>query len=171
MKQDYYRILGVEKNAPEEEIKKAYRIIAKRYHPDANPGDEAAARRFREAAEAYAVLGDMEKRQEFDKACLRKTRSAAARQYGKSDADPEGQNSKTPQPSGTGERQSTGFDFDNVTGNFQAFFGFHPKDGKVNQKKPDLNKKTKTNPIDMTDLFEQYMEMKNRECGRKRERI
>ena len=55
-KRDYYEVLGVEKNADDSAIKKAYRQLAKKYHPDANPGDETAAAKFREASEAYAVL-------------------------------------------------------------------------------------------------------------------
>lgn len=61
MEPDYYSILGIREDAAEEEIKKIYRKIAKKYHPDANPGDREAERKFKEAAEAYAVLGDTEK--------------------------------------------------------------------------------------------------------------
>lgn len=64
---DYYDILGVQKNASEEEIKKAYRGLAMKYHPDRNPGDDEAAVKFKEAAEAYAVLSDSEKRDRYDR--------------------------------------------------------------------------------------------------------
>ena len=57
-KRDYYEVLGVEKNASEDEIKKAYRKIAIKYHPDRNPGDKEAEEKFKEAAEAYNVLHD-----------------------------------------------------------------------------------------------------------------
>ena len=65
-KRDYYEVLGVDKNASEDEIKKAYRKIAIKYHPDRNPGDKNAEEKFKEAAEAYDVLHDANKRQQYD---------------------------------------------------------------------------------------------------------
>ena len=65
-KRDYYEVLGVDKNADEETIKKAYRALAKKYHPDMNPGDKDAEAKFKEASEAYAVLSDPQKKQQYD---------------------------------------------------------------------------------------------------------
>ena len=65
-KRDYYEVLGVDKNADEAAIKKAYRVLAKKYHPDMNPGDKEAEKKFKEASEAYAVLSDPEKRRQYD---------------------------------------------------------------------------------------------------------
>ncbi|HMC23345.1 MAG TPA: DnaJ C-terminal domain-containing protein [Thermoanaerobaculia bacterium] len=64
---DYYQILGVKKSASEEEIKKAYRSLAKKYHPDKNKGNKEAENKFKEISEAYAVLSDKEKREQYDR--------------------------------------------------------------------------------------------------------
>ncbi len=65
-KRDYYEVLGVERGADDASIKKAYRQLAKKYHPDMNPGDADAEKKFKEASEAYAVLSDPDKRRQYD---------------------------------------------------------------------------------------------------------
>ena len=65
-KRDYYEVLGVDKSADDAAIKKAYRQLAKKYHPDMNPGDAEAEKKFKEASEAYAVLSDPEKKRQYD---------------------------------------------------------------------------------------------------------
>ena len=65
-KRDYYEVLGVSKGASDSEIKSAYRKLAKKYHPDMNPGDKEAEAKFKEASEAYAVLSDADKRRQYD---------------------------------------------------------------------------------------------------------
>lgn len=65
-KRDYYEVLGVDRNADDATIKKAYRALAKKYHPDMNPGDKEAEKKFKEASEAYAVLSDADKRRQYD---------------------------------------------------------------------------------------------------------
>jgi molecular chaperone DnaJ len=66
LEKDYYQVLGVSKDASQDEIKKAYRRLARANHPDANPDDAEAERRFKEVGEAYSVLGDEQKRREYD---------------------------------------------------------------------------------------------------------
>lgn len=101
-KRDYYEVLGVEKNADDAAIKKAYRVLAKKYHPDMNPGDAEAEKKFKEASEAYAVLSDPEKRRQYD-------------QYGHSAFDGMG---------GAGGFDFSGMDFSDIFGDlFGGMFG------------------------------------------------
>lgn len=99
-KRDYYEELGVDKNADEATIKKAYRSLAKKYHPDMNPGDAEAEARFKAVNEAYAVLSDPEKKARYD-------------QYGFAGVDPN-------MGGGAGYGDFGGFDFGDI---FSSFFG------------------------------------------------
>lgn len=101
-KRDYYEVLGIDRNADEAAIKKAYRALAKKYHPDMNPGDAEAEKKFKEASEAYAILSDPEKRRQYD-------------QYGHAAFE---------QGGGAGGFDFSGADFGDIFGDiFGDFFG------------------------------------------------
>src|SRR5215213_6927575 len=99
-KQDYYEILGVKRDAKPEEIKKAYRRLARKYHPDVNPGDKAAEERFKKITEAHEVLSDEKKRKVYDRfgSYSEQLADAAARGHGA--------------PGGGGGRAGVPFDFE-----------------------------------------------------------
>ena len=101
-KRDYYTVLGVQKDASDQDIKSAYRKLALKHHPDRNPGDKAAEEKFKEAAEAYAVLADGEKRQMYDR-----FGHAGVNQTGQPGFDP-----------------STFADFGDILGGLGDIFGF-----------------------------------------------
>ena len=112
-KRDYYEVLGVPKDADDAAIKKAYRQLAKKYHPDANPGDKEAEAKFKEAGEAYAVLSDPEKRAAYDR-------------YGHAAFDA---NTQAGRASGFGGFDFSGMDFGDIIsdlfgGGFGGFGGF-----------------------------------------------
>src|SRR3989304_2497523 len=81
MEEDYYQVLGVDRNTSGEEIKKAYRKLAMKYHPDRNPGNKEAEQIFKKAAEAYGVLSDPDKKRRYDQYGIDGLRGAESRGY------------------------------------------------------------------------------------------
>ncbi|TPG71319.1 J domain-containing protein [Brevibacillus laterosporus] len=139
----YYDILGVSKHASEAELKKAYRQLAKKYHPDVNAGSSEAEQRFKEVHEAYTVLKTEESRAAYDAKLDQRTQKKATSTQGT------GQKST--------ERKTTqgyqGFDPRDMERNFSQFFGFDPKDKKGNLHK---NGSSSKNPMDTSAIFKSY---------------
>ena len=114
-KRDYYEVLGVGKDADDNALKKAYRELAKKYHPDVNPGNEESEKKFKEASEAYAVLSDTEKRRQYD-------------QFGHAAFDAGGG------PGGFGGFDFSGADFSDIFGDlFGDLFGGGRRSGRSSQ--------------------------------------
>jgi len=101
---DFYRILGVPEDADQDQIRKAYRKLAKENHPDANPGDPKAQERFQDIGEAYSVLSDQEKRKQYDR--MRRMEAFGFR----------GGRGTTQRPAGTGQAPGGGFSFEDLGG-------------------------------------------------------
>ena len=121
---DYYKILGISNKASQEEIKKNYRKLAIKYHPDKNPGNRPSEEKFKEVAEAYEVLGDPEKRKKYD------TLGSRWKEFEKGQGRPEGFDfSQWSQQAGQGRHQQRGYySSDDFSGTgfsdfFEQFFG------------------------------------------------
>lgn len=139
---EYYRTLGVQPGASQDDLKKAYRALAKKYHPDLHPGDQEAETRFKEVNEAYEVLGDPDKRKEYD------AKQQTAQRH------------QAPNKARSATRTSRGgpVDFSQMQGGFAQFFGFDPATGQVLDEEKVSGQKR--NPLDTTDLFERFMGFK-----------
>lgn len=142
-KEDLYGILGLSEKATENEIKQAYRKLAKRFHPDSHPGDKECERRFQEISEAYSILSDSEKRRKYDS---------------QKQEEPKEQAANTGKKQQTGNTQYSNVDFENVYKSFEQFFGFNPDSKDITNEKK-LNPKS-GNPLDTTDMFERFMGIK-----------
>lgn len=136
-----YQVLGVLQTDDEQTIKKAYRKAAKECHPDTHPGDKRAEERFKEIGEAYRILSDRQKREEYNAKAAQKERDSAA-----------GGNS-----SGTGRKSTGGGPIypGDIEKEFERFFCM----GKQSEKKKNSSQQ-KVNNMDVTDLFERYMGVK-----------
>jgi curved DNA-binding protein len=138
----YYEILGIRREATKDEIKKAFRKLARQYHPDVNPGDKEAEAKFKIVNEAYNTLSDASAKAMYD----------ARLEGGHIDQAPQGAKTvKSPagyQP----------FAFEHLDSSFENFFGFNPKTqgAGLDHKEP---RKT---PMDTTELFERYFQTKKK---------
>ena len=134
---DYYKVLGVSRSSKQEDIKIAYRKLAKKHHPDANPGDEKASERFAEINEAYNTLSDEKKRAEYDKKIL-----GINNPYPNTDEEFSGRT--------RGQGTINAEDFARTGAIFENFFSFNPKTGEHNLDRTDENIK----PVKTKDAFE-----------------
>ncbi len=140
--ENLYDVLGVRQDATETELKRAFRALSKKYHPDVNPGDRKAEEKFREVSEAYSLLQDSHKRAEYDKKLKEEKEGGVHGNTVKKESV---------------FRSMQGVDFADMEKQFASFFGFQPK--QAEQGREEVHKKgtTKANPIDMTEMFEKYM--------------
>jgi DnaJ-class molecular chaperone len=131
---NYYGVLGVSQSDGEETIRKAYRKLAKRYHPDLNPGDKSAEAKMQEIGEAWETLGDAAKRKAYDEELA-------------------GRRQKKPFVAGASKPMTTPMgqvDYDNLMKNFDSYFSADKIKG-AERKNPAAN------PIDTTTMFERFM--------------
>nr|WP_099190438.1 DnaJ domain-containing protein [Tepidibacter mesophilus] len=135
-----YQILEIDKNASQSEIKKAYRKLAKKYHPDINPDDKNACDKFREIAQAYEILSDEKKRKEYDNKLLNFKKTNKTNDNFSKDKK---ENMKKP-------------DGMNVDFEFERFFGFNPKTKET--KENFVNKRK--DPFDTTNIFNSFFKVK-----------
>lgn len=139
-KKNWYRILEISEKATEQEIKAAYRRLAKKYHPDTHVNDKSYLDKFNDISAAYQILGDTKKRQAFDKGRGQKQESPQKGQ--KTSAD---------------RHTAPNFNFENMNKNFESFFGFNPETKDITKED---KVKMKKNPLDTTDMFERFMGIK-----------
>jgi len=139
---DYYKILEISINANKDDIKKSFRSLAKKYHPDRNANDENALRKFQEVNEAYEVLSNEDSRIEYDKKLSNFKQN--------NNKETNSKNNKTNNEKKKYQDKSESIE--NLNKYFESFFGF---DANTNQVNTDKLKKQK-NPIDTSDMFENF---------------
>lgn len=142
---NYYEILGITKDASKDEIKKAFRVMAKKYHPDKNKDNENAIRIFQDASEAYEVLSNEKSREEYDKKLESINEKASRNKTNK--------NQKTNANAKTNKKPSSMQDLNSY---FESFFGFKAESNEINKDKLNRNK----NPMDTSDIFESFFRKK-----------
>ncbi|WP_107951141.1 J domain-containing protein [Lysinibacillus parviboronicapiens] len=137
---NHYEILGVSRQATQDQIKLAYRKLSKKHHPDVSGGNKESEKIFLEVQEAYKVLKDTDSREAYD-ARLDDVRQDAS--YTNDNTNKTRQQSKV---------NKQDFNMHDIEKNFEHFFGFNPKTKEMSAQ----NKSAKKNPIDTTDLFERF---------------
>ena len=142
---DYYQILGVQPASGMDEIRRAYRRLAKQTHPDMNPDDPQAGERCKEVNEAWAVLGDVEKREEYDR---QRTAGKAAGQ--------EAARQRKDARKAAGTVPKGPLDYEELMGRFGAFFS----EKKMSEMAREQRGRGAKNPLDTTALFEKFMGFK-----------
>jgi len=138
----HYETLGVSRDATYDQIKLAYRKLSKKHHPDVSGGNKESEKIFLEVTEAYKVLKDQALREAYD-----------ARLDGVGQSWSRGQTNEKQSSRQQSTEKKPDFNMDNIEKNFEHFFGFNPK---TKETSSTLNKNTKKNPIDTTDLFERF---------------
>ncbi|MEX3745983.1 MULTISPECIES: J domain-containing protein [Lysinibacillus] len=138
----HYETLGVSRDATYDQIKLAYRKLSKKHHPDVSGGNKESEKIFLEVTEAYKVLKDQASREAYD-----------ARLDGVGQSWSRGQTNEKQSSRQQSTEKKPDFNMDNIEKNFEHFFGFNPK---TKETSSTLNKNTKKNPIDTTDLFERF---------------
>lgn len=151
---DYYKILNVSSTATQDEIKKSFRNLAKKYHPDRNKDNEEALRMFQDIGEAYEVIGKEDSRKKYDE----KLNSNARKNNftgGKKESQKSQASGKTSTSSSAASKKAS---MDNLGSYFESFFGFSPNSNDINKDKLKKN----NNPIDVSDMFDRYFSMKKK---------
>lgn len=147
---DYYKILNISMNATDAEIKKAFRTLAKKYHPDRNPDDKEALRKFQEVNEAYEILSKEDSRKKYD------NDRANFKGNNKDENNKSSKNSKA--KNDNKKYQDKGDSIENLNKYFESFFGFNANSNDINK---DKLKKEK-NPLDTSKMFESFFNIKKK---------
>lgn len=143
---DYYKILGVSETANKDELKKAFRGLAKNYHPDRNKENENALRMFQEVNEAYEVLSNESSREEYD-----------GKRNSKQFNQKKNENKKSENSNNSTENYDKNDAINNLNQYFESFFGFNAKSNDIDKSKL---KKKNNNPIDTSDIFDNFFNIK-----------
>ena len=147
---DYYEILGVSETSSKDEIKKAFRSLAKKYHPDRNGNDENAIKKFQEVNEAYEVLSNEDSKKSYDE---KKANFKNAHKKKNENS----KNNKTDNDFSEKTR-SKKESMEDLNQYFANFFGFDPTSNNINKDKL----KKQDNPIDTSNMFESFFKMKKK---------